>query len=465
MMYAAPMVGSRIFQLDGIRFLAGQPDGIVPNARLLADDMGLGKTWQVLLALPADGAAVVVVPASVKYNWLKELKKLRPDLRGEVIEGKNGWRWPADGEVTFLNYDILPERFAPKGGTKKQPAPPVLSDEDVARGKRTTLVVDEAQGVRNPDSLRARRVETLRKLCARTWFLTGTPIENRTKDLWNMMKILGVAETVFGSFNAFMDLVGATKETIYIKGGRGATWTIINWPTDPEAISPRVAEMLRAKVMLRRRKDDVAKDLPPKQYEYVEVALPAAVSRTADKAWDAWVKSNGGKVPNKIPDFDQFSEARAALASARVEAALEIAESYEDAGEPLVVYSAHVEPLDAFGAREGWAVIDGRTPQVKRQEIVDDFQAGRLKGVAVSINAGNAGITLTRASHMLFIDRAWNPKTNRQCEDRIHRIGQDGEFVTYKILTSTHPLDVHVNALLDGKEATIDAAVDGVAAK
>lgn len=213
MMNAAPLVGRRTFQLEGIRFLAGSPEGILPNVRLLADDMGLGKTWQVLLALSTSEGAVVVVPASVKYNWAKELAHLRPDLRCEVLEGKNSWRWPADGEVIFLNYDILPERFGPKGGTKKKPAEPVLNAEDHNRGRRTTLVVDEAQGVRNPEALRTTRIKTLRALCKRTWFLTGTPIENRTKDLWYMIAALGVEKQVFGSFEEYMGLVGAYKET------------------------------------------------------------------------------------------------------------------------------------------------------------------------------------------------------------------------------------------------------------
>src|SRR5262245_5578154 len=127
---------------------------------------------------------------------------------------------------------------------------------------------------------------------------------------------------------------------------------------------------------------------------------------------------------------------------------LELVEQFEDQGGPLVVFSAHREPIEALAARGGWGVITGGTEPRRRQEVVDAFQAGRLKGVGRTIQAGGTGLTLTRASTALFVDLDWTPANNLQAEDRVCRIGQRAGHVRIIRMVSDHPLDRRVLRVL-----------------
>jgi superfamily II DNA/RNA helicase len=163
---------------------------------------------------------------------------------------------------------------------------------------------------------------------------------------------------------------------------------------------------------------------------------------------------------DSLPDFKMFSKIRARLASDRIKALEELVEGFEDAGEPVVVFSAHRAPVEAMAKRDGWAVIMGDTPQKARQQAVEDFQSGVLKGIACTIKAGGTGITLTRASKMIFCDLEWNPALNMQAEDRIRRIGQKASSLQYIRLVSDHAMDLHVLNLLSEKTALINDAIE-----
>jgi superfamily II DNA or RNA helicase len=147
------------------------------------------------------------------------------------------------------------------------------------------------------------------------------------------------------------------------------------------------------------------------------------------------------------------------LAKAKIEAMLQIVEEYEEQEEPLVVFSAHRAPIDLLEGREGWAVITGDTRPEDRTKIEDAFQRGELRGIACTIKAGGVAITLTRASHALFVDLEWTPALNAQAEDRICRIGQSrGVIIT--ILVADHPLDIRIAQLLAQKRVYIEGSVD-----
>ena len=154
-----------------------------------------------------------------------------------------------------------------------------------------------------------------------------------------------------------------------------------------------------------------------------------------------------------------ISKARAALATVKLGAALELAESYEEAGEPLVVFSAHRAPIDAFGSREGWAIITGATPAETRTAIEDAFQRGELKGIAGTIKAAGVAITLTHASNAIFIDEEPTPALNDQAQDRLYRIGQSRGVVINRLIAA-HALDRRIAELLAQKNEIINASVN-----
>lgn len=419
------------FQRDGVRFLA------LKQRALLADDMGLGKTVQALVAIP-DGAPVVVVcPASVKRNWSNEVEKWRPDLTPVVLSGTKGpksWREPKPGEVLIINYDVLPkgrtEEYTIETRRGPQKRKRVIQDLP----ENTVLIVDEAQMVKTHTTQRHKRVVGLAAAASRVWLLTGTPVENRPWDLKGVLEAGGMFGDVFGSFGKFLGLFGGYKNRW---GGFE-----FSGPTD------EVPERLR-RVALRRMKTEVLKDLPTKQYQTLSVnGTSVALRKELDAELEVYEEMLQEGV---LPPFERISEIRAKLARERIPAATQIVEEYEEAGIPLIVFSAHRDPVDAIGSREGWAKIYGGTGSEERAEIVRRFQAGELRGVALTIKAGGVGLTLTRASNELFVDRDWNPAWNVQAEDRTVRIGQTADSVLIKTLVTDHPLDRRVNELLEQK--------------
>lgn len=416
-MKTAELAGLFPYQVEGVKFLS-----MASSRALLADDQGTGKTIQVLMSLPENARALVVVPASVKLNWWKECRKWRPDLAPVVLNGKGAFRFPdQDGEVVIVNPDIIPE--GPHEGGSYDPHPEVI------------LVADEAHMYKNFKTGRAKKMGLLTESCGKVFPLTGTPLLGKPLDLWGVLSTFRLEEKVFGSFSRFFRLFNAVKD------GYGTLWG------KPE---PEVYDRLR-RVMLRRTKAEVLPELPDKTFQVINVGKPSA--RLATKL-DKLV----AEYENGLPPFEKMSEVRAALATAKIEAMEEIVESYEDSGTPLVVFSDFKAPIETLASREGWMVITGETSQTARNEAVTAFQSGKLKGIGLTIAAGGVGLTLTHASHMLFVDQNWTPAMNVQAQDRIHRIGQKNAC-HYMFLVMDHSLEERMSEVLSGKQDLISRVV------
>lgn len=421
--------GAYPYQLDGVEFLASREDA------LMGDDMGLGKTLQSLMALPnADRCrAIVVCPSSLKLNWASEVAKWRSDLTATVCKGRKGrnaFRLPNIGEVIIVNYDILPLWLDNSE----------ISEETAQILAETQLVVDECHYVKNYRAKRSKRMTALASLCRGSWAMSGTPLMTRPLDLWGVLSTFGMERQVFGSWGNFVQGFNGSK------GRYGYTWG---------SAEPSVAERLK-RVMIRRLKSEVLTSLPPKRFQ--DVLIP--ISRTLEKLTkDAFkiIREN----EDELPHFSEFSELRKALAESRIPHLVEMVESYEESDEPIVVFSDHRSPIEALGEREGWAIIMGDTPIAQRQLAVEAFQNGELKGIALTIGAGSTGLTLTRASTMIFCDLSWTPSINAQAEDRICRIGQEADSLMYIRLVSDCEMDVHCTALLTRKAQMIATAIDG----
>lgn len=424
------------FQREGVRWLS------LGAKRLLADDMGLGKTVQALVALPAGAPTVVICPKAVKRNWAYECEKWREDLTPVVLEGKKSWREPAPGEVVIVNYDVLPKGETVEKTIETKRGPRTIKEVQQSLPPNTVMIVDEAQLCKNSKTARHKRVAGFAKAAAKVWLLTGTPVENAAWDLKGVLEAGGMFWDVFGSFGKFLDLFGGHKNPW---GG----WEFRN-PT------AEVPERMR-RVMLRRLKDDVLTDLPPKQYQALTVGeYSASLRRELDEYFEIY----GETLKVGLPPFEDFSRIRARLAEEKIPHAVEIVEEYEAAGKPLLVFSAHRKPVEILGAREGWAQIHGDVSAEERSEIVQRFQAGELKGIALTIRAGGVGLTLTQAADVLFVDRDWNPAWNYQAEDRNRRIGQTASSLLYKRLVTDHPLDKRVDELLEQKMELYRAAIE-----
>lgn len=436
------------FQVGGVQWLASRRSGI------LADEMGLGKSIQTAVAIPPNAPVVTVCPATLKTSvWGNETAKWRPDIAVSILSGRGSFYWPEPGQMVVANYDILPA-----GAVEKKVDLFTKGNSEPARG--TVLIADEAHALKNKKALRTKSFRGMRdavfKAEGKVWLLTGTPLLNNPMELWNLLDLCGCSEEVFGHFGKFMKLFGGNKGLYGVKWGG--------------EISREVPQALR-KAILHRRREEVLPDLPTKIWKDIMVELDTEVVKIADAAIAA-AKLKGidlDQVADEVAltklvgaAFEQISAARSALAKAKIPAMLEQVQVFEDSGEPVVVFSYHRDPVDILKGREGWAVITGDTKDTDRAQIVTDFQGGRLKGLAATIQAGGTGLTLTRAHQMIFVDLAWTPALNKQAEDRCCRIGQTRGVIVNRLIAD-HAIDERVADLLLTKQRMIESSVEAAA--
>jgi SWI/SNF-related matrix-associated actin-dependent regulator of chromatin subfamily A-like protein 1 len=424
-------------QKDGIRWLAAR------RRALLGDEMGLGKTMQAAIAVPDNSPVLVVCPATVKGSWAEEFRLWRGDsFATEQLVGRRSFRWPTAGEVLILNYELLPE------------TPPEGCPEGLV------LIADEAhycKGITRRASRFQELAEEVRGNGGRSWVLTGTPMLNRPDELWNVLKAAGLHTMAYGSWRNFVSIYAGSQ----VRRGGFQVWAF-----DVDGIDEERAVAGLRRVQLRRDRAQVLPDLPSKIVRKIPVNdLTQRCLRLADKAL-ARLKEEGVdlrdaimRMGTEMPSFPEISTAREALAQAKTPVLLEMVDSYEEQSQPLVVFSAHTATINLLGRREGWAKIVGGMKAKDRTEIVRQFQAGELRGIAATIGAAGTGITLTLSSNMVFVDQPWSPKLAQQAEDRIARFGQKNTCFI-KQLVAAHPLDYRVNELLGIKSALMAKSVE-----
>ena len=417
------------FQEEGVERLAFEPNV------LLADEMGLGKTIQTIAALRllrARGqlqAALVVAPAGLVLQWRRQLCDWAPELRlstavGSAEDRRRAWQAPAD--VFLVGYESLRSDL----GLKADWAPGVRLYD--------VVVADEAQRFKNADSELSRAVKRLHR--ARTWALTGTPLENRLDDLLSILEFV-----VPGGFDPRQKAAGLRR--------------------------------LLGEVQLRRHRRDVLKDLPPKYGATVFLELgddQRAAYRRAETEGLMRLHALGRDLRithvlelilrlKQICNFCPESGQSTKLADLRGRL-----ESVAAAGEKALVFSQFVE--EPFGARRiardladfRPLVYSGDLDAAARTAVIADFDrdVGR-HALILSLKVGGVGLNLTSASHVFHFDRWWNPAVEMQAEDRVHRIGQnrDVHVQAYIIADS---IEERIQAILSEKRELFADVIDGV---
>jgi SWI/SNF-related matrix-associated actin-dependent regulator of chromatin subfamily A-like protein 1 len=372
------------YQKDGVAYLKANRNA------LLYDDPGLGKTAQSLCALPDSAAAIVICPASVKSVWVKEAKKFT-SLTPIVIEGRNIFRLPKQGELIIINPEILPDVIT--GGSFVY-----------------NLIVDEVHMFKSTTTVRSRKLRALRNYVlgenGSIWGLTGTPLMTRPSDLWGVLTSLGLEHKVYGTYDRFLRAFN----------GRRVQWRTFSnmvWGTP----KPEAGEALK-KVCLGRDREKVLPDLPTKTYETYEVDI---------------------NVPNSyefLKEPGELSKMTKEVAQAKAFAALPFLETLAES-EPLVIFTTHVDAAKQVADRFSTKAIDGSCPNDTRAKLVEDFQEGNTNIIVGTIGAMGVGLTLTRANRVIFLSRDWTPALNTQAEDRVCRIGQTKPVIVTDIVGST----------------------------
>jgi superfamily II DNA or RNA helicase len=406
---------------------------------LLADDMGLGKTVQALCALR--GRSLVVAPTSVLGTWRDELARFRPELRLSIYHGP-GRRLDAAADVTLTSYALL------RGDV-----------ETLAAEGWETVVLDEAQAIKNPDSQVAQAALALP--ARRRIALTGTPIENRLEELWSQMRFLNP-----GLLGRRADFAARTARPV---------------AAGDAAALERLRRRLRPFV-LRRLKRDVAPELPPR----TETVLHCVLDERERALYDAVRAATrrevlerleaGGAVLGALEALLRLRQAACHPAllpgqqgetSAKLELLVDRLVQARDDDHKALVFSQWTALLDLVEPhlRAGgldFVRLDGST--VDRAGVVARFQDAEdgPPVMLISLRAGGTGLTLTAADHVFLLDPWWNPAVEDQAADRAHRIGQDRPVFVHR-LVAEDTVEERILALQERKRALGEATFAGAA--
>ncbi|BDV30585.1 DEAD/DEAH box helicase [Microbacterium terricola] len=429
---------------------------------ILADDMGLGKTLQVLALLAHARERgerrpfLVVAPTSVLSTWRDEAARFAPDLAVRLIqstEAKSGMpvsAAAADADVVVTSYTLL---------RLDEPAFTAL--------EWGIVVLDEAQFVKNPQTRLYRAAHALRTPVA--FAVTGTPLENTLGELWTILSL--TSPGLFPSARRFREE--------YIKPiERGKV------PENAEGgpYRARRLERLRHRIrpfLLRRTKDLVATDLPPRQEQELHIELNAAHRAV----YDTVLQRERRKILGLLDDLDRnrFIVFRSltllrmlALApslvdaddgsvrSSKLDALLEQLDEIVAEGHRTLVFSQFTsylalvaQALDARGIR--YTSLDGSTRN--RARIIEGFRTGDDPVFLISLKAGGFGLTLTEADYVFLLDPWWNPAAEAQAVDRTHRIGQTRPVNVYRLIAAG-TIEEKVMALQQRKARLFRAVMD-----
>jgi SNF2 family DNA or RNA helicase len=441
----------RPYQEEGYRWLRKMADW--NTGACLADDMGLGKTLQcltLLLSRASEGPSLVIAPVSVCRNWLAEAAKFTPSLdfqllgigdRSEMVNSLT------DGQVLVVSYGLLTNEA-----------------ELLASRKWNTLILDEAQAIKNIATKRAQvamGIDAKFKITA-----TGTPIQNHIGELWNLFQFLNPG--LLGSNQSF-------NENFVLPIERNNS-----------EIARRTLKDLIKPFILRRTKYQVLEELPEKTeininielsneervfYEALRLKALEEIQKMDDST------KTGEKQMKVLAEIMKLRRAcchpslaskEIDLPSSKLQRFEELVDDLIENGHKALVFSQFVDHLSIMRKlldEKGIAYeyLDGSTPGKDREERIHRFQGGSTDLFLISLKAGGVGLNLTAADYVIHMDPWWNPAVEDQASDRAHRIGQTKAVTIYRMVTKDtieeKIVELHKNkrdladSLLEGTEA------------
>jgi superfamily II DNA or RNA helicase len=438
----------RSYQNEGFAWMAR-----LAHANLgacLADDMGLGKTVQTLALLlhrASIGPALVIAPTSVCSNWVDETQRFAPGLRVRLYgEGERAsmLKDAVAGDLIIASYALAQ-----------------IDVEAFAKTEWASLVMDEAQALKNAATKRAQSVASLQAKFRLA--LTGTPVENRLADLWSIMNLLNPG--LLGSNGQFTE--------------RFAT------PIERDRDMPAQARLRRlvAPFLLRRTKAQVLSDLPPRteiihrvepgpeERTFLEASRRAAMERVANLSTET---SSGQASFHVLAELTRLRRAACdprlvapelGLVGAKAQEFEQLALELVAGRHKALVFSQFTdflkllgERLDSAGLR--YQYLDGSTPAAERGKRVAAFQRGEGDLFLISLKAGGFGLNLTAADYVLIVDPWWNPAAEDQALGRAHRIGQLRPVTVYRLVTAGS-IEERIVGLHQNKRQLADGILEG----
>lgn len=450
------------YQHAGIAFAAAR------DSTFIGDEMGLGKTIQAIgvINLINPEKVLIICPATLKLNWKKELERwLVKPYRIHVLN--SGETFPVNVEIVVMNYDIA-AKYA----------------KELRLVNWDLFVADEAHYMKNPKAQRTVAIlggksaakESFKAIQAeKKILLTGTPISNRPIEIFPLISFLW--PLVFRNMWHFAKRYCAATNT-------GWGW---GWDMSGAANLDELQNMLRANGMIRRLKADVLKELPPKTRQVLVLpsdSVSGLIKKEVEKAkqFEGEIKRLQKEVRELKGQNDEYAyksavgllrqahnvaftemaAIRKELAIAKIPFAVEYVRGIVEDGEKVVVMAHHREVVEQLQNEFGLEAVKlyGGMSEVEKSANVDRFQNDPSCKVFIgSIHAAGVGITLTAAQKMLFAELDWTPSNMMQAEDRIHRIGQEGNALIQQLVFDGS-LDAKMAETLVRKMEVIEKALD-----
>jgi SNF2 family DNA or RNA helicase len=405
------------YQMEGIAFLFPR------SSAILADEMGLGKTMQAITAirmLLLSGEmqnALLICPKPLVTNWVREFRQWAPEIPVAVIEGdssKRAWVWSnPQAPVKIANYELMLRDSS------------IIDDGSL---HFDLVVLDEAQRIKNRNSTTSEVVRSIPR--SRSWALTGTPIENSIEDLVSIFEFLSP---------------GYLRDDMHLKSLGKATRDHI----------------------LRRTKDKVLTDMPPKLYRPADLDLTPEQKlsyRAAEEEGVVHLADLGESITvqhvfelvlrlKQICNFDPVTGASSKLE--RLEADIE---EIASSGQKAIVFSQWVETLDVIGEklkRFNPVQYTGRVASHKRDGVIDRFKNDPdCSIILMSYGAGAVGLNLQFCHYVFLFDRWWNPAVEDQAINRAHRLGVK-QAVTVTRMMAVETIEQRIDEVLDQKRALL----------
>lgn len=410
----------RDYQLQGFEWLSRLAHW--QAGACLADDMGLGKTLQALAIIvnrAQQGPTLVLAPTSVCLNWESEVVKFAPTLRIVNFSGKDRKqkiKAATHFDIVICSYGLLQTEI-----------------ETLRDIQFSTIVADEAQAIKNPQ---AKRTQAAMQLNGDFKIITtGTPIENHLGELWSLFNFINPG--LLGSLEQFNAQFASNIE----KGD--------------EVAADQLRTLLKP-FILRRLKTEVLTELPARTEINIsvkandeELAFYEACRRQAVNRLTENEESNKGTQKLKILAeitrlrqvccHPQLVNAELDISSAKQQAFIELVEDLIENKHKALVFSQFVGHLSLLKAvlierNISFQYLDGSTPAKKRQQAVNEFQAGNGDIFLISLKAGGSGLNLTAADYVIHMDPWWNPAVEDQASDRAHRMGQKRPVTIYRMI-------------------------------
>ncbi|XP_053522877.1 DNA annealing helicase and endonuclease ZRANB3 isoform X3 [Artibeus jamaicensis] len=423
------------FQKDGITF-ALRRDGRC----MVADEMGLGKTIQAIAIAyfyKEEWPLLIVVPSSLRYPWTEEIEKWIPELGPDeisVIQNKIDVGRISTSKVTVLGYGLLT--------TDAEALIDTLNNQNF-----NVVIVDESHYMKSRNASRSKILLPIVQKAKRAILLTGTPALGRPEELF--MQIEALFPQKFGTWTDYAKRYCNAHVRYF---GKRPQWDCRG------ASNLNELHQLLSDIMIRRLKDEVLTQLPPKIRQRIPFDLPSAAAKELNSSFEEWEKLM--KASNSVASetimglitrmFKQTAIAKAGAVKDYIKMML------QNDSLKFLVFAHHVIMLQActeavIENKTRYVRIDGSVPSSERIHLVNQFQKDPETRVAIlSIQAAGQGLTFTAATHVVFAELYWDPGHLKQAEDRAHRIGQCNS-VNIHYLIANGTLDTLMWGMLNRK--------------